>query len=252
MGFSFTSDAFAYPKSLEVWFLSTPQGISFNSIKYSSQLAQSPYKCLKMGDYCFDPQIGLFHPDDINAVEAPPGDGLDMHELPQIPTATSIDRTMIHCDRDQYFDVFCGKSKKKEKKNSSKLQVWIDVSSSFRAIDSRDSQYSCHRKSFVDFLKQSCKKEPQISIFDTSIRRMGGVSSVCTHRGLNDTKRIVRWIKTSMANKLIIITDINEYNTELESFVRESKGKLMGHKVGAPIYATDLVNKVAGLSPFCK
>ena len=61
--FTFSFNAMAKPKHFEVWFLSVDTVSWLEQVlpktKYSKQIATN-LQCQQMGEYCFDPQVGLY------------------------------------------------------------------------------------------------------------------------------------------------------------------------------------------------
>ncbi len=253
-------DCYALPSSFEIWFISpiqtsslqqaTQRYIAQGESVYSDLLAEADYMkdARPMGDgYFFHPQVGLFRKDNKNKkIKMKEGEGRPKGG--KYFSATGTD--MVNCDKSHAFDLFCGKAKKVRGKSVS-LEVWVDVSSSLRAVDYPDKSGHCMRRSFVERLKNSCKDgSMQVSSFDTSIKTIGSTSSLCDYYGLNDQDRLIRWIKASTAKKIIIITDIMEYTTKLSDFAAKNGGKFVGEV--KPLVAKDLLSKVSAVSKHCK
>lgn len=249
----FSSTIFAAPKELEVWFISnTKVSQVLNLIESSPILFQKPVaelQCEQMGEYCFDPQYGLYKKDDSNAevvetvkIET---DG------PTIPTAKSVDREVIDCDKTNAFDMFCGKSKK-ESPPQKKLDLWIDTSSSMKEFDFSDNDGSCHRKSLINRLDKACgfNQKVNVMMFDTSIKQAGNIDQLCNNQGLNDYKRLMDWIERSDSKKLVIITDIYELHKEFADYVEKKNGKLRGDK--DPLTAKQMLDLADQLVRSCK
>lgn len=244
--------AMAAPKDIEVWFLSHAKKAELE--KY---LNRSPFvfsrltaelQCQEMGDYCFDPQHGLYKKDDVTA-------DVDQKSLqtegPIIPSSKSVERDLIDCDPKNYFDVFCGKAKK-EAQAQSKLDLWIDTSSSMKEFDYMEKDGSCHRKSLVKTLDDVCgfNQKVNVMMFDTSIKQAGGMDQLCNNQGLNDYKRLMDWIERSEARKLVIITDIYEFHKEFSDYIESKNGKLRGDK--DPLTAKQMVDLADQLAKSCK
>lgn len=241
----------AAPKSLEVWFLSNAKVSQLEGLLNRSPLVYTKktaeLQCQEMGDYCFDPQFGLYKRDDLEAdvkVE-------DKVPGPEIPSAKSVDRELISCDPKNFFDVFCGKARK-ETKDSAKLDLWIDTSSSMKEFDFIDSSGGCARKSLVKRLDSTCgfNQKVNVMMFDTSIKEAGTMDSLCNNQGLNDYKKVIDWIERSDAKKLVIITDIYEFHKEFSDYIESKQGKLRGDK--DPLRANDLLNLVDELEKSCR
>lgn len=244
----FTLPALAAPRSIEVWFLSQNKVTELNKL-----LDRSPYvyraptaelQCQEMGEFCFDPQFGLYKKEDMTEGKA---DKIAVEKGPSIPSAESIDRNLIDCDPKNYFDIFCGKAQAK-KSQASKLDLWIDTSSSMREFDFSDKEGGCYRKSFVKRLDDTCgfNQKVNVMMFDTSIKQAGSMDQLCNNQGLNDYKRLIDWIERSDAQKLIIVTDIYEFHKEFSDYIESKHGKLRGDKEAFTVkQMLDLVDDVA-------
>lgn len=248
-----SASAFAAPQSLEIWFLSNAkvtqlqQLLDQPSITYRSYTAE--LECQEMGDYCFDPQYGLYKKDDawksVNTEKVADDKG------PSIPSGKSIDQDLINCDPKNHFDIFCGKAKPVAK-NKAKLDLWIDTSSSMREFDYTDKKGGCYRKSLVKRLDNSCAFNQKVNVmtFDTSIKEAGSMETLCNNRGLNDYKRLMDWIERSDAKKLVVITDIYEFHKEFADYVASLNGKLVGDK--EPLTGPEMLELVDELAKSCK
>lgn len=249
LSFFLIQQVIAAPESLEVWFLSAHKKAQIeNQLKeplYVFRSLTAELECQEMGEYCFDPQYGLYKKNDADkAVKF-------VEETPSLPAARSVDRNLINCDSKNFFDVFCGKAQA-VKAPSYKLDLWIDTSSSMREMDFSDKQGDCFRKSLVRRLDNKCKFNQSVNVmmFDTSIKQAGTMDSLCQNQGLNDQKRMIDWIERSDAKKLVIITDLNEYQKEFADYIESKKGKLRGEK--DPLVASELLNLVDDLARSCR
>lgn len=243
----------AAPKDIEVWFISNSKVAQLekflNRPQYVYRAPTAELQCQEMGDYCFDPQYGLYKKDDANA------EMVDTNKIntdgPVIPAGKSVERELIDCDPKNYFDVFCGKARK-EVQVQSKLDLWIDTSSSMREFDYSEKDGSCHRKSFVKILDDACgfNRKVNVMMFDTSIKQAGSVDQMCNNQGLNDYKRLMDWIERSDAKKLVVITDIYELHREFSDYIESKHGKLRGDK--DPLTAKQMVELADQLAKSCK
>lgn len=251
------ADSVAAPRDLEVWFL-TPPKTSYlekflrDKTQVVARLGQAP-NCEAIGDYCFDPQIGLYKKNDNQFVPLDPVDVKLDEELPQLPSAKSLDRNLIDCDPKNAFDLFCGKAKPVETQASStNLEIWMDTSSSLREMDFADKDGSCNRERFLRQLDGVCPFQKKVSVmmYDVSIREMGAMNSACQAVGQNDTKRLMDWIERSEAKHLIVITDVNEYGKDFADFISAHHGKIRGDR--GSFTSADLIPLAQGLGATCK
>src|SRR5665647_1794614 len=150
-----TTNALAAPQLIEVWFLSNSKVAELNKLldrsHYVYRKPTAALECQEMGDFCFDPQFGLYKKEDGTDASA---ESMEASGT-SIPVAKSVERDLINCDPKNYFDIFCGKAKA-ETKSISSLDVWIDTSGSMHEFDFPDKDGGCHRKSFMKKLDQSC------------------------------------------------------------------------------------------------
>lgn len=243
----------ALPQKVEVWFLSTPK-TSFIDLKTKIKYAQSRLQCQPMGEYCFDPQVGLYKKGKENEVLIVDEGGAaveDKVDYDFVAPASSLDRKLIECEKDQMFDIFCGKSKAGKTVSQPPLEVWIDVSSTMKQVDVPVSG-SCVRESFVRLLNQTCPVNEKMKIysFEEYRKEVGSLERVCQSQGLNNMNRLVDDIKKSKAKKIIIITDIFEAS---EKFINQIEltgvGEVKG--VDTPFYSTDLKAQLKRVRNFC-
>lgn len=248
--FSFSS--FAAPKEIEVWFISNAKTALLERLLDRPQYVYRPLtaelQCQEMGDFCFDPQYGLYKKDSVDEI-------VDTKTIetdgPVIPAGKSVERDLIDCDPKNYFDIFCGKARKEVVANT-KLDLWIDTSSSMREFDYADKNGYCHRKGLVKQLDEVCgfNKNVNVMMFDTSIKQAGTMDQLCNNQGLNDYKKLMDWIERSEAKKLVIITDIYEFHKEFSDFIESKHGKLRGDK--DPLTAKQMVELADQLAKSCK
>ena len=246
--------SYAAPKEIEVWFLSNSKVTQLNELlnrpQYVYRAPVAKLECQEMGDYCFDPQYGLYKKDDAN-LEVDAGE-ISKEKGPEIPSAKSVDRDLINCDPNNYFDIFCGKARAQTKRETAKLDLWIDTSSSMREFDYTDKEGGCFRKSLVTRLDETCgfNQKVNVMMFDTSIKQAGSMDQMCHNQGLNDYKRLMDWIERSDAKKLIVITDIYEFHKDFSDFIESKHGKLRGDKDA--LTAKQLLDLVDELAKSCK
>ncbi len=204
--------------------------------------------CVPMGDGCFDPQLGYIEkkPEITNhqPVLAVPKDP----EL-QLKTFSAIDTSLVNCDKGNYFDIFCGKEKPREK--PSEIEIWFDVSSSLRNVDYNKENDQCNRRVFAKKVLENCKDKIKFSIFNTALKEAGELSSVCLANGTNDEAKLLQWMKDSEAKVLIIVTDIDEMSTAMKDYLSDRGAKMVGDGVKA-FTSTDLINYANDIGKTCK
>lgn len=235
-----------------MWFISNSKVSMLNDFLnrspyvYYSKTAQA--ECQEMGDFCFDPQYGLYKKDD--ALKEVVETKVIETEGPTIPYGKSVERDLINCDPKNYFDVFCGKARAATAATA-KLDLWVDTSGSMREFDYADKSGGCYRKSLVKALDNSCgfNQKANVMVFDTSIKQASNMEQLCYNQGLNDYKRLMDWVERSEAKKLVIITDLYEFHKEFSDYIESKHGKLRGDK--DPLTAKQMVELADQLAKSC-
>lgn len=249
--------ALATPQKIEMIFLS-PQKVSMlleqldkmNIMKTSKSYAQDvSANCVPMGDGCFNPQYGY-----IEKKEAPRPDSAAIEEKKEaaqveLKNFNSLETSLVNCDKNNYFDIFCGK----ERANTppAEIEIWFDISSSLRTVDYNKDPDQCLRRAFMEKVVEGCKSKVNVSIYNTSIKQMGDRSGVCLSYGTNDEARLLTWMKNSKAKHLLIVTDIDEMSIEMRSFLESNAAKMTGDGVKA-FTAKDLVDYAKEFTKMCK
>ena len=241
---------FATPKKVEFWFLSPTQSPLFNSMfkkNINTTNIKVAFNCVPMGDGCFHPQHGYTDRS---------GNGLLVPEKKVIQplfdpkNLNEGNSNELKCDSDNYFDIYCGKTYNND--YSPKIEIWVDISSSMRAIDYSKESDQCARRSFVEKVLTSCTKNiVDVSIFDTSIKQMGGFSSLCVAHGTNNQDRLIRWIENSSIRHLIVISDIGEYTTKLDNFLKSIGAYVKGIEK-KPLISSELLSLAGDVLNSCK
>lgn len=246
----------AAPQKMEMIFLS-PQKISmlleildqYKVMKMSAQMAQADMdNCAPMGDGCFHPQYGFIEkkPDHSPTLSTP--QMIEERKL-ELKTFNAVEANMIDCDKNNYFDIFCGKERASSP--PSEIEIWFDVSSSLKTVDyNKDPEY-CARRSFMEKVMATCKSKVRVSIYNTSIKEIGDHGSACLAYGTNDQSRLLRWMKDSKAKHLLIVTDIDEMSAEMREFLGSNGAKMTGDGVKA-FTANDLVDYAKEFTKMCR
>ena len=149
--------ALAAPLEIEVYFLTPPASAQWE--RYVSprlngiKIAQA---CEPVGDYCLDPVIDLYPRSGREQEKKETKFEID-EGLPQVPSASSVDRSLVNCDAKYAFDIFCGEARPEKKvTTTSGLEIWVDTSSSMRGIDPGNGKGSCQRASFLESVIAAC------------------------------------------------------------------------------------------------
>jgi hypothetical protein len=253
-----SQSAWAMPKHFEVWFLSIDRAAFLDQLlyktRYSKMTAQSGLQCQPMGEYCFDPQVGLYKRGQEGEIQEELDYAVaeDMEEYNDLPTASSVDRNMIECEEGMLFDMFCGKAKA-EKKSKVKLEVWFDVSSTMKQVDPTPTKDICKRQSFISAVDIKCPmgQKMNVHIFTETKKETDTFERVCLSYGLNEIGRLMKQIEESKVDNLIIVTDIFEASERFVSFI-ENSGVGTHRGVDEPFYAKDMKKLQQKVISYCQ
>jgi hypothetical protein len=247
--------AFATPQKIEMIFLS-PLKVSmlleqmdrYNKMKMSAHLAQAESeRCVPMGDGCFHPQYGYIEKKE--TVKTKPNLLDEEERKVELKNFNSLETSLVNCDKNNYFDIFCGK----EKANTApaEVEVWFAISSSLKTVDYNRDPEQCARRSFMEKVMAVCKGKVNVSVYNTSIKQIGDHSGACLAYGTNDQKRLLGWMKDSRARQLLIVTDIDEMSTEMRNFLESNGAKMTGDGVKA-FTSNDLVDYAKEFTKMCR
>lgn len=257
----------AAPQKIQMIFLSPPKVAALlelikkhHSQQFFQKLAESEeIECVPMGDGCFHPQYGYMEkaPYKEKAKASPTAAASAATSAPvaaeaeaQVKTFNSNETSMISCDKNNYFDIFCGKEKPNKVNKAADVEIWFDISSSLKSVDySKDAGY-CSRRSFASKVMETCKDKVRVSVYNTALKEAGEISSVCDYYGTNDENRLLQWMRDSQAKTLLIVTDIDEMSAPMRAFLDEKGAKMIGDGV-KPFTALDLESYAKEFSRMC-
>jgi hypothetical protein len=242
----------ATPKSFEVWFISNQKAKQVLKLLEERSktlvVAQADLSCVPMGEFCFDPQVGMYKKES-NQFNFDVDPSVPDEDLPQIPSARSIDRNLLVCESGAYFDIFCGQAQKVAERKIS-FDLWIDTSSSMREMDPPRDGVGCYREQMMKKLHETCPFGEKVHVMQFDIQlRPGSMGSLCVNQGLNDVKKMIQWIEENSSERLVIITDLYEYHEELAQFAQKNKGSFRGEK--GDLSASDLLSMADQLAKSC-
>lgn len=254
------TSAWAKPASFEVWFLSIDKAAVFNEFSpfktpKSVSIAQAGLQCQPMGEYCFDPQIGLYKKENgIKAIDSTVDQAVvdDANKYEYMKAGDSVNQNLINCDEENGFNLFCGKSIKGSGATNINLEVWIDVSTTMKQVDFSGFDKKCTRELFLERLNQTCPMNQKMKVyyFNEVRKEAGSFDRACISNGLNNMKRILADIKLSSRKNIVIVTDIFEANQEFISELESMGGVTRG--LDSPIYAKDLLTNLTRIRKMCK
>ncbi len=110
-----------------------------------------------------------------------------------------------------------------------------------KQVDFAGHDKMCQREAFLRLVNRDCgfNQEMKVMGFNEAKKQLGTMQSVCLNHGLNSRDRLIRDIKNSDADHLVVITDIFEADETIINFIETSiGGSYKG--VEKPIYASDL------------
>lgn len=248
--------ALATPKKLEIIFLSPAkvamlieQLDKLEKTSMHKKTAQADREhCVPMGDGCFHPQYGYMEKKSEKNVDAKEILERNEEKAVELKNFNALETNMINCDKNNYFDIFCGKERAGTA--PAEIEIWFDVSSSLKTVDYNKNPDYCARRTFVEKVQLACKSKVNTSIYNTSIKQVGENSSVCMSYGTNDQARLIRWMKDSKAKYLLIVTDIDEMSQEMKTFLEVNSAKMIGDGVKA-FTANDLIDYAKEFTKMC-
>ncbi len=258
LSFIFSLSIWGDAGNIHVYFLSRPgvKGTLHNlspvpRFTYSAiaqvNLKEEEFKCEPFGEGCFHPQLGYIE-EQGKVMKARERKLKDV----EVKTINAEEVNLIDCDKEYYFDMYCGQANKKNAQKSvpSHFELWVDVSSSMRQVDFSSDQSYCERRRIVAKLKDSCKGKVDIYSFNTSRKSLGQLENACLNHGTNDGGRIVKWLKQTDAKNVVIITDVDEYIGEFREYLDLVGAKITGIGV-EPFFAENLYSSIDKFSSFC-
>lgn len=249
-------NVFATPKRIEMIFLSPPKTAAlFNlidnmeALKKYKKIAQNEMEnCVPMGDGCFHPQLGFIEKSQMEKKESAKPRLVNDEEV-KLKTFNAVETSVVNCDKNNYFDIYCGKASNAV--HNFDTEVWFDISSSLRQVDYNKDPNFCGRRSFLEKLIEKCKNKIDFSVYNTSLKQASDHSSVCMSYGTNDEKRLISWMKNSTTKRLLLVTDIDEMSEEMREFLHSNGAKLIGDGMKA-FTSKDLVDYALEFSKGCQ
>lgn len=235
----------AEPQELYVIFLSNIESVSFveklsSEPKFYNFIAQKGLRsnCVSFGDKCFHPQKGLIDPkttDHTYEIYEPQQD-VNSHDFADVTSTVSPMGTKglnseyandLDCKEEQFFDIFCGKAKKIKKRRPAGFEVWVDTSTSMKNSDYNFKQSTCYRKDFADRLRDACGSVDFYQ-YAASRKQVGSTKTLCENHNQNSQSNLYKWIKSSNAKVLLVVTDADSMDMEFQALIDSIGGKAYG------------------------
>tara|TARA_Y100000031_G_C7931256_1_gene252807 strand:- start:139 stop:561 length:423 start_codon:yes stop_codon:yes gene_type:complete len=138
------------------------------------------------------------------------------------------------------------------KQGQSKLEVWVDVSSTMKQVDFYGFETECKRERFLRDLTATCPLNEKLKVyyFEEFRKEAGAFDRVCLSSGLNNMERIMQDLDKSKAEHVIIITDIFEAKDAFISAIEATnRGTIRG--LNKPLYSTDLKSQLKRIRKLC-
>lgn len=256
--FLLTTSAMAMPKQFEVWFLSIDKTAFLDQLQKSGKswerVAQRRLQCQPMGEYCFDPQVGLYKKGEqagsFEEIDASKIEAAKKYEFMEVQETS--EREMINCDENHMFDIFCGEAQKRMKAGKSKLEVWVDISSTMKQVDFDGFENECKRERFLKDLAATCPLNQKMKVyyFKEFRKEAGAFDRVCLSSGLNNMNRIMQDLENSKADNVIIVTDIFEADDKFISAI-EATGRGIVRGLEKPLYPKDMKGQLKRVRKLC-
>jgi hypothetical protein len=152
---------------------------------------------------------------------------------------------VITCDPKNYQQsIFCDNKSTEEKNIMTRpIEMFIDISSSFKLIDPPINT-RCARLDFLEKVLSSCGKKISFYVYNTKRSLMNNKNEVCGITGNNDGERLLNWVRSSSAQKVILITDTFEMQKKFFDELKKMGAKFHGDKAGERFQAADLLKYV--------
>lgn len=193
-------------------------------------------------------------PKSINLIKEVHAQNLDFinGETGSLPPIDAINTDLPHCDPKSHHSFFCppkNPPKKGVKKlPPKKIEVFIDISSSFQFIDPLEKG-SCARKNFaLKTLNRYKKANVKITPYNTKVFSYQNPDHLCQVVGLNSKEKLIKWIKESRSSKIIVVTDVYEYEKKFYDDLKEMKAKFYGDKTDKIIDRQNIVDLVSEIN----
>ncbi|MCT4642205.1 MAG: hypothetical protein N4A33_07885 [Bacteriovoracaceae bacterium] len=254
------SIVYASPRSTEVYFITHDKGASIRFDKVMWVMNKFKPQCQKMGEYCFDPQVGLYDPKDKDKavnIKRENEASESYHRVKSIEGDGTFSNQLINCSSDNMFDIYCNKKKtnKKSKKvvNKHMFEMWIDLSPAMSVKDRASINDECSRSIAVDMIQEGCSYSKGFKLYGiSSIKKELSVSKQACRSGkykIQD-KKLISMIKKSSAKKLILVLDKSYAYGRLLAYLANSRAKIYGLEKDYTL--NNFVANSQSLSKLCK
>lgn len=244
----------SYPSKLEVYFFTSKEKVSLSKKMEFQFVALNTLRpdCQRMGEYCFDPQIGLYKEgnlDQVIKVDTTSG----KKQVKEFGSSGIFNQQLIKCDKNKFYDVFCGK-KEKVKIKKKTFEIWMDTSRIMKSKDWDPLTKDCNRKNFLMLLKNSCSANKTYKLFGLSrvIKPLGKVGQSCQNNAsVIEIDKLISWIENSNTKNLQIFLDEYYAKGKLLSFLKtRSNTKVYG--IEKSIHLVKMDKQIIKLKKYCR
>lgn len=231
---------FVYSKNIEIYFFSTKEIVSLiDKFQNSYFVAENILKlqCQKMGEYCFDPQVGLYK---------------EGQEDKAVYLKEEYSNKKVN--RRFHENIFLNQKVKEVFSQKEMFELWIDTSNILKTKDVLIEEKSCKRSEFLSFLKHNCSVDKKFKLIGLSNikKELSSVSDSCQIEDNNiSIDKLLKWIKESKSKNIQIFLDEYYANGKLLSFLNTNQDiKVYG--IDKAIYLNQMDNEILKLKKFCK
>lgn len=252
---------FAAPKKIIVNFFDSKDLTSLLNTSAQSLVAKNVYelKCQKMGEYCFDPQVGLYKAGKENeAVQVKNESVVDpsLKKVRGLGDQGFFNTQLINCDKNNFYDVFCNKGKKSKnikEYTRSKNEIWIDGSGAVKVFDTSKLEKTCKREDFIKLLKSSCTKNNFYQFYSISnVKKQLGTSSQACQSSDEKIKidKLIAWMNSSNANTIHIYLDEFYAQGKFMAYLK-TKPNIKVNGIDTKIKLSQMSEQVNELKRYC-
>lgn len=253
--------AFSIPQKTTVYFLSSNDISILLRKNIGSLYAVNALelKCQKMGEYCFDPQVGLYKPNNREQAVKLKDENVNSDERLKKVRGLGADgffnQNMINCDKNKFYDVYCNKTGKikNDVEKRETFEVWVDTSKVMSIKDSEPLETTCNRSNFLNLLESTCTKNNTFRLFSISSikKRLGKNSQACQKDSSNiDINKLKSWIKKSKSKRVFIFLDEFYAQGMLLSFLK-TKSNIEVKGIETKVSLSNMDNEIADLKRYC-
>lgn len=252
---------YAVPQKIVVHFFDSNDLTSLLRSSPTSIVVKNVYelKCQKMGEYCFDPQVGLYKAGKENEAVQIKNEAVVDQSLKKVRGLGDegfFNSQLINCDKNNFYDVFCNKGKKsKNTKEYTRIknEIWIDGSSAVKAFDTSRVGKGCKREDFIKLLKSSCTKNNYYQFYSiSSVKKQLGTSGQACQTSDEKIKveKLISWMNSSDANSIHIYLDEYYAQGKFMAYLK-TKSNIKVKGIDTKVKLAQMSEQVNELKQYC-